>query len=96
LSKKPKAESLKKQKSLFRLSALSSSGEGDRDHALGVMTSCVLSRRSIRFLPKKLPKKLFGGGERDRTDDLLRAKQALSQLSYTPPKFAGQILNWWA
>ena len=26
----------------------------------------------------------FGGGERDRTDDLLRAKQVLSQLSYTP------------
>ena len=25
-----------------------------------------------------------GGGERDRTDDLLRAKQALSHLSYTP------------
>jgi hypothetical protein len=25
-----------------------------------------------------------GGGERDRTDDLLLAKQALSQLSYTP------------
>ena len=24
------------------------------------------------------------GGERDRTDDLLRARQALSQLSYTP------------
>jgi hypothetical protein len=37
-----------------------------------------------------------GGGERDRTDDLLRAKQALSQLSYTPTKFAKQILetNW--
>ena len=29
-------------------------------------------------------KKNHGGGERDRTDDLLRAKQALSQLSYTP------------
>ena len=29
-----------------------------------------------------------GGGERDRTDDLLLAKQALSQLSYTPDK-------WW-
>ena len=29
-----------------------------------------------------LPKN--GGGERDRTDDLLRARQALSQLSYTP------------
>jgi hypothetical protein len=25
-----------------------------------------------------------GGGERDRTDDLLLAKQALYQLSYTP------------
>jgi len=27
---------------------------------------------------------LNGGGERDRTDDLLNANQALSQLSYTP------------
>ena len=27
-----------------------------------------------------------GGGERARTDDLLRAKQVLSQLSYTPEK----------
>ena len=25
-----------------------------------------------------------GGGERDRTDDLMLAKHALSQLSYTP------------
>ena len=32
----------------------------------------------------------IGGGERDRTDDLLLAKQALSQLSYTPK------INWWA
>ena len=30
--------------------------------------------------------KISGGGERDRTDDLLRARQALSQLSYTPGK----------
>ena len=30
-----------------------------------------------------------GGGERDRTDDLLLAKQALSQLSYTPFSEAG-------
>ena len=29
-----------------------------------------------------------GGGERDRTDDLLLAKQALSQLSYTPMRAA--------
>ena len=28
----------------------------------------------------------FGGGNRDRTDDLLRARQTLSQLSYTPKK----------
>ena len=28
--------------------------------------------------------KVSGGGERARTDDLLRARQALSQLSYTP------------
>ena len=27
---------------------------------------------------------VVGGGERNRTDDLLLAKQALSQLSYTP------------
>ena len=27
-----------------------------------------------------------GGGERDRTDDPLLAKQVLSQLSYTPSK----------
>ena len=27
---------------------------------------------------------MTGGGERERTDDLLLAKQALSQLSYTP------------
>ena len=30
-----------------------------------------------------------GGGERDRTDDLLLAKQALSQLSYTPRSGSG-------
>ena len=29
----------------------------------------------------------FGGGERDRTDDLLLARQALSQLSYTPENY---------
>jgi hypothetical protein len=30
------------------------------------------------------PAEKAGGGERVRTDDLLRARQALSQLSYTP------------
>jgi hypothetical protein len=28
--------------------------------------------------------RITGGGERDRTDDPLLAKQVLSQLSYTP------------
>lgn len=28
----------------------------------------------------------YGGANRDRTDDLLRARQALSQLSYSPIK----------
>ncbi len=31
-----------------------------------------------------------GGGERNRTDDLLLAKQALSQLSYTPSYQGGR------
>ena len=30
-----------------------------------------------------------GGGERDRTDDPLLAKQVLSQLSYTPEDHGG-------
>ena len=36
---------------------------------------------------------LSGGGERVRTDDLLRARQALSQLSYTPAWWAWMELN---
>jgi hypothetical protein len=46
--------------------------------------------RSRRFRRKRLTRLTTlrsaerGGGERDRTDDLLLAKQALSQLSYTP------------
>jgi hypothetical protein len=44
--------------------------------------------RAERALPSHslLPtfNELSSGGERDRTDDLLRAKQVLSQLSYTP------------
>ena len=33
-----------------------------------------------------------GGARRDRTDDLLLAKQALSQLSYGPPECTGFVL----
>ena len=35
-------------------------------------------------LPLSYGGKLCGGEERDRTDDLLLAKQLLSQLSYIP------------
>ena len=34
--------------------------------------------------PIRLVLAFLGGGERDRTDDPLLAKQVLSQLSYTP------------
>jgi hypothetical protein len=38
----------------------------------------------VELTPNNQPYSFNGGGERDRTDDLLRARQALSQLSYTP------------
>ena len=34
-----------------------------------------------------------GGGERDRTDDPLRARQVLSQLSYTPIFEMGELMK---
>jgi hypothetical protein len=37
----------------------------------------------------RLGVKFNGGGERDRTDDPLLAKQVLSQLSYTPMYLGG-------
>ena len=49
-------------------------------------------RLSGALLSQQLPSLLRnagGGGERDRTDDLLLAKQALSQLSYTPQNPGG-------
>ncbi len=51
-----------------------------------------------------LSMKKHGGDGRDRTDDLLRAKQALSQLSYTPAHIIDYTnvlpitiqMYWWA
>ena len=48
------------------------------------------SRRTRRFSWTKIDDPA-GGARRDRTDDLLLAKQALSQLSYGPSR-----VNWWA
>jgi hypothetical protein len=43
------------------------------------------SHSRARRIPKQtIHSRTHGGGERDRTDDLLLAKQALSQLSYAP------------
>jgi hypothetical protein len=39
----------------------------------------------------QIDSKKLGGGERDRTDDPLLAKQVLSQLSYTPRCFTTTI-----
>src|SRR3954466_2292833 len=37
-----------------------------------------------------------GGARRDRTDDLMLAKHALSQLSYGPTGEADVAVTWWA
>ena len=42
--------------------------------------------------PNAMPKR-HGGGERDRTDDLLLAKQALSRLSYAPFSGGGRLVG---
>ncbi len=48
-----------------------------------------LSKNILKTVTYHLPLLLnLGGGERVRTDGLLRARQALSQLSYTP-EFGG-------
>ena len=49
------------------------------------VTICNLSGDPKRLQPRR-PKRMIpaGGARRDRTDDLLLAKQALSQLSYGP------------
>jgi hypothetical protein len=44
---------------------------------------CILSYNYSDLLVKNCLKN-FGGADRDRTDDLLNAIQALSQLSYSP------------
>ena len=60
-----------------------------REHILPVSIRC----RILNGNPNRPGTRRLGGGERDRTDDLLRARQALSQLSYTPEKTAQK---WWA
>lgn len=53
------------------------------------LTSVLSEAMTRRLQPDNLATRRTGGAERDRTDDLLLAKQALSQLSYSP-----EVL-WW-
>jgi hypothetical protein len=60
----------------------------------GTNSSILMDEAFIRKHPA-------GGARRDRTDDLLLAKQALSQLSYGPSlrlrnADAGRLKKWWA
>ena len=49
----------------------------------------------IRFSLFRFEKEKSGGAKQDRTADLLRARQALSQLSYSPTMmFHDATLNW--
>ena len=50
---------------------------------------CTQNREKICFRAKRCPN---GGDEEDRTPDPLLARQVLSQLSYTPIFFNGQLI----
>ncbi len=54
------------------------------------MTDRRPAANSLTNVPSPAPSSdichLIGGAERDRTDDLLLAKQTLSQLSYSPQR----------
>ena len=58
--------------------AIIAHGRADR------MTRVLVSRTSNRVEKLQADRITAGGARRDRTDDLLLAKQALSQLSYGP------------
>jgi hypothetical protein len=52
----------------------------------GKFGSAEARKSNFRSFALLLFRAIIGGGERDRTDDPLLAKQVLSQLSYTPAK----------
>ena len=60
-----------------------------RNHTTGIRRRCETLISFVRYFQKAYAvgwtsKPAIGGAGRDRTDDLLLAKQALSQLSYSP------------
>ena len=74
----------------------------------GPESKCKLFSKQFNalFLSDELDYQMLkaGGARRDRTDDLLNANQALSQLSYGPNRFQGiasggyptHHKEWWA
>ena len=52
-------------------------------------------KKTFNHHQQTIPEELShnGGGERDRTDDLMLAKHALSQLSYTPLRRSIQMVE---
>ena len=56
---------------------------GTHTSCYGETNYCVAAEATNR-VKNSIDAKFCGGGKRDRTDDLLHAMQALSQLSYTP------------
>ena len=51
---------------------------------LNLLSTMQLSKNCLVRATGWSPLQIIGGGERVRTDDPLRARQVLSQLSYTP------------
>ena len=55
------------------------------------------AKRNCHFTDEQSSINPAGGARRDRTDDLLLAKQALSQLSYSPAvRYPSKGGKWWA
>ncbi len=67
---------------------LSKSKSGPNSYRTGRNTPAILSGKSLglRTIIWSLVLSFFPGADRDRTDDLLVANQALSQLSYGPSR----------
>ena len=70
--------------SLLHISINKTRRQGPKAAAANRISSCRASAHNRQKAHRQKASIQPGGGERDRTDDLLLAKQALSQLSYTP------------
>ncbi len=77
---KNRSPSSKKQKDLFCFVLLPIHLSNNNNHQAD---GCIRTEVQISSSYVTISKR-NGGGERDRTDDLLNANQVLSQLSYAP------------